>query len=306
MAHRVEREIGGRTLSIETGRLANQANGAVTVTYGETVVLVTATMSNSVREGIDFFPLTVDYEERMYAVGKIPGGYIKREGRPSQEATLSARLTDRPLRPLFNKYIRNEVQIVATILSADQENQPDILSIIGASAALSISDIPWEGPVGAVRVGLIDGTLVLNPTFSELSRSRLDLTIAGTRSAILMVESGSQEVTEHETLEAIRFGQEANQAIIELQDELIRAAGKEKTHISLASVPENLKPEVNRVLNGRLSQAVFNSDKTARERATDELRKEVIETLSGAFDSKQVSQVFDGAIEAEIMRAILE
>ncbi|GIW06425.1 MAG: hypothetical protein KatS3mg060_1230 [Dehalococcoidia bacterium] len=306
MIHRVEREIGGRTLVIETGRYAEQANGAVTVQYGDTVVLVTAVMSRNVREGIDFFPLTVDYEERQYAAGRIPGGFLRREGRPSQEAILAARLTDRPLRPLFNKKMRNEVQIVTTVLSADRENQPDILSIIGASAALSISDIPFDGPVAGVRVGLVDGILVLNPTSSELQRSKLDLTVAGTRSAVLMVECGAAEVPERAMLEAIRFGQEANQAILELQEELIRAAGKPKTPVTLADEPEELAAEVQRVIGGRLANALHHPVKAEREEATNALRQEVIEALSERFEPKHIHSAFDAAIEAQLTRDILE
>src|SRR6476620_2382930 len=194
--YRCEAEVGGRTLSLETGRLAGLAGGSVLVRYGDTVLLCTATGSDEPREGIDFFPLTVDVEERMYAAGKIPGGFIKREGRASEHAILACRLTDRPLRPLFPKGYRNDVQIVITVLSADQENDYDILSIVGASAALSVSDIPFAGPVGAVRVGYIDEQYVVNPTESQLEHSQLDLTIAGTSDAVMMVEAGARELPE--------------------------------------------------------------------------------------------------------------
>src|SRR6516225_7245354 len=186
MVHLFETVVGDRTLSIESGKLAGQANGAVTVRYGDTVVLATATSTREPRPDVDFFPLTVDYEERLYAAGKIPGGFFKREGRPSEAAILTCRLTDRPIRPLFPKGFRNDVQVIVAVLSADQENEPDILSIIGASAALTISDIPFEGPVGAVRVGYLGGQLVLNPTASQLEQSGLELTIAGTEEAIVM------------------------------------------------------------------------------------------------------------------------
>lgn len=306
MIHRVEREVGGRSLVLEAGRLAEQANGAVTVQYGDTVVLVTAVMSKNVREGIDFFPLTVDYEERQYAAGRIPGGFLRREGRPSQEAILAARLTDRPLRPLFDKRMRNEVQIVTTVLSADRENQPDILSIIGASAALSISDIPFDGPVAAVRVGLVDGVLVLNPTSSELLRSKLDLTVSGTRNAILMVECGANEVPERAMIEAIRFGQDANQAILELQEELVRACGKAKRVVPLAAEPPDLAGEVQRVLAGRLADALHQSVKAEREEATNALRQEVLEALSDRFEPRHIQAAFDAAIEAQLTRDILD
>src|SRR5579883_432772 len=209
MVHRFETVIGGRVMSIETGRVAHQTNGAVLARYGDTVILATATASSAPREGIDFFPLTVDFEERMYAVGKIPGGFIKREGRPSEHAILASRLTDRPLRPLFPKGYRNDVQITVTVLSADQENDFDVLGISAASAALAISDIPFAGPVGAVRVGYVDEQLVINPTESELVDSRLDLVIAGTRDAIMMVEAGAKEVPEELVVEALRRGHEA-------------------------------------------------------------------------------------------------
>ena len=202
MIHRQEAVIGGRVMSIETGRVAEQANGAVLVRYGDTVLLATAVGSYSPREGIDFFPLTVDVEERMYAAGKIPGGFIKREGRATEHAILACRLADRPLRPLFPKGYRNDVQIVVTVLSTDQENDSDVLGIVGASAALSLSDIPFAGPVGAVRVGYIDGQLMINPLESQLADSKLDLVIAGTSDAVMMVEAGAKELPEDVMLEA--------------------------------------------------------------------------------------------------------
>lgn len=191
-----ECEIGGRNLSIETGKLAGQADAAVTVSYGDSVVLVTVCLSEKPREGVDFLPLTVDYEERLYAAGKIPGGFIRREGRPSQEATLASRMTDRPLRPLLPKTWRRDIQLVITVLSADQENDPDILAVIGSSAVLSMSEVPFAGPVSAVRIGYINDELVLNPTLVQLEDSQLDLVVASTREAIVMVEAGAQEVSE--------------------------------------------------------------------------------------------------------------
>ncbi|MGE5138959.1 MAG: polyribonucleotide nucleotidyltransferase, partial [Rudaea sp.] len=199
-------QVDGQDITIETGLLAGQANGAVTVRHGDTLILATATMSPAVREGVDFFPLTVDFEERLYAAGKIPGSFFKREGKPSEAAILLCRLTDRPLRPLFPKGFRNDVQIVVTALSADQEHYLDILSIIGASTALTISDIPFGGPVAAVRVGYIDGELVVNPTATEMEHSLLDLRLAGTKGAVIMVEAGASEVTEELMLEALERG----------------------------------------------------------------------------------------------------
>ena len=185
-------ELGGRPLVVETGKYAKQANGAVLIRYGETAVIVAATASASPREGIDFFPLTVDYEERMYSVGKIPGGFIKREGRPTENATLSARMIDRPIRPLFADGFRNDVHIVATVLSVDQDNTPDVIAMVGASCALSISDIPFNGPIAGVRIGYIDNAYVVNPTVTQMEISQLDLIVAGTSDAVLMVEAGAQ------------------------------------------------------------------------------------------------------------------
>src|SRR5215204_6366505 len=189
----VSLEVAGRTLTIETGLIAEQAHGAVTVRYGDTMLLGTVVGEQQAKEHVDFFPLTIDYEERMYAAGKIPGGFPKREGRPTEAAVLAARLTDRPLRPLFPKGYRAEVQVISTVLSADQENDPDVLSVIGASAALSISQIPWDGPVGAVRMGLIGGELVVNPTYAQLEEGELDIVVAGTDDAIMMVEGEAQQ-----------------------------------------------------------------------------------------------------------------
>jgi DNA polymerase III epsilon subunit family exonuclease len=227
VAIKVEADIGGQSFSLEAGKLAEQADGAVLVRYGDTVLLATA-VSSEPREGIDFFPLTVDYEERMYAAGKIPGGFIKRESRPSEAAILAMRLTDRPIRPLFPKGYKNDVQIVLTVLSTDQENDPDILAINGASAALSVSSIPFLGPVGAVRVGRIDGQFVTNPTNSQLAESDLDLVVAGTRGAVMMVEAGAKILPESVMADAITFGQSELQQSIDLQEKLVATAGKPK------------------------------------------------------------------------------
>jgi DNA polymerase III epsilon subunit family exonuclease len=225
---KVETELGNQSFSLEAGKLAEQADGAVLVRYGDTVLLATAVASKEPREGTDFFPLTIDYEERMYAAGKIPGGFIKREARPSEAAILAMRLTDRPIRPLFPKGYRNDVQVVLTVLSADQENDPDILAVNGASAALAISSIPFLGPVGAVRVGRINGEFVTNPTFSQLAESELDLVVAGTRDAIMMVEAGANILPEAVMADAIAYGQRELQKSIALQDKLVATAGKPK------------------------------------------------------------------------------
>ena len=223
----VSAEFGGRTLTIETGRMARLAGGAVTVRYGDTMVLGTANRSDP-RPGLDFFPMTIEFEERMYAAGKIPGGYIKREGRASENAILSARLTDRPIRPLFPEGYKDDVQIVITVLSHDQENDPDILGTIAASAALTISEVPFLGPIGAVRIGLIDGAFVINPTFDQLKESDLDLVVSGTRDAIMMVEAGANLISEAKMAEAIEFGHDAIKDLVKLQESLREKVGKAK------------------------------------------------------------------------------
>src|SRR5215203_52508 len=227
LSHTFETQLGGKTLTIETGKLARLAGGAVTVRYGDTLVLGTANRSDP-RPGLDFFPLTVEFEERMYAAGKIPGGFIKREARASEAATLAARLTDRPIRPLFPEGYKDDIQIVVTVLSTDQENEPDVIGTIAASAALSISEIPFAGPVGAVRIGRIDGEFVVNPTYSQLAESELDLIVSGTRDAIMMVEASANILPEAVMAEAVLFGHKALQPLIDLQDQLREAVGKPK------------------------------------------------------------------------------
>src|SRR5437667_3926763 len=245
-------------MTLETGRLAGLADGAVLVKYGDSALLATAVSSPQPREGIDFFPLTVEYEERMYAAGKIPGGFIKREGRPGEQAILSARLTDRPIRPLFPKYYRNDVQIVNLVMSADQVNDPAILSIIGASAALHLSSIPFQGPVAAVKMGYIDGQLVVNPTMRQLhDESELDLTVAGTKDALLMVEAGAYELPKDLILEAIMTGHRAMQPILEAQEKLRKLAGKPKQESAPPPVDETLKKKLVKRLGKELENAIF-------------------------------------------------
>lgn len=228
MSCRVERIIEGKPLSIEAGRVARQADGAVLVRCGDTVVLVTAVASKQMRPGIDFFPLTVDYQERAYAAGKIPGGFFKREGKPHDKETLTSRLIDRPLRPLFPDGYRNDVQIIATVLSADQQNDPDVLAVLGASAALTIAPIPFLGPIGAVRVGRVEGKLLLNPTYAQMEESDIDIVVAGTRSAVVMLEAGANEVPEDAMVEAIEFGHKGIQPMIDMVLELAQALRVEK------------------------------------------------------------------------------
>nr|BAL55655.1 polyribonucleotide nucleotidyltransferase [uncultured Chloroflexota bacterium] len=259
--------VGGRVITFETGKLAGQANGAVTVQLGETMIFAAATMSKTARADVDFFPLSVEYEERMYAGGRIPGSFFRREGKPSTEAILTARLADRPIRPLFPKGMRNEVQIIMYSLSVDNENPIDILAINAASAALMISDIPWNGPVGAVRVGLLDGEFVVNPTFQEMERSDLDLRIAGTRDAILMVECGAKEVPEDVMVAALEFGHRALQPLIDLQEQMRAEVGKPKAEpililpdeTLLESVFERVKEPMSELLDKPLSKEEFNS-----------------------------------------------
>ena len=236
--------IGNHEFTFETGKLAGQAGGAVTLRVGDTVLFASATMSNETREGIDFFPLSVEYEEKMYAGGRIPGGFFRREGRPSDDAVLVARLTDRPLRPLFDQNMRNEVQVIMFPISSDGENPLDIMAINAASAAMLISDIPWAGPVGAVRIGRIDGEFVIDPTFEQMDISDLDLRLAGTRDAILMVECGSNEVSEDDMIAAISFGHESIQATIEVQEKMAAEIGKEKRQVSLKTIDEALFKQV--------------------------------------------------------------
>src|SRR5579871_81976 len=233
LSHSVQRELAGRTLRIETGRVARQAGGAVWLYQGDTIVMATATMSHETRTGIDFFPLTCDYEERKYAVGKIPGGFVKRGGRPSEKAVLTSRLIDRPVRPLFPDGMRNDVQVIAMPLSVDLNSLPDTLAMVAASAALTVSDIPWNGPIGAVRVGRIAGELIINPTQDQIVESELDLMVAGTKQAIIMVEAGAKFVSEADMLAAMDAAHEIIKQQCDLQEELRALAGKPKRAATL-------------------------------------------------------------------------
>jgi polyribonucleotide nucleotidyltransferase len=277
MMHSFETTFGGRSLVIETGKMAKQANGAVLVRYGETVVIVTATASAEPREGIDFFPLTVDYEEKMYAVGKIPGGFIKREGRPAESAILCSRLIDRPIRPLFPDGFRNDVQIVATVLSVDQDNPPEIAGMIGASAALSISDIPFKGPIAGVRIGRIDGQFIVNPTVEERAKSDLNLTIAGSHDAVMMVEAGANELSEDVILEAILFGHQEIKKLVEFQQKMVEECGKEKRVVKLFQPQEELIDKIKAYAYDKLNTAVRDSDKLRRDEHITEVKAAVLE-----------------------------
>jgi polyribonucleotide nucleotidyltransferase len=297
---------GDSTLTIETGKLAGQANGAVTVRHGDTVILATATGADTPKPGTDFFPLTVDYEERLYAAGKIPGGFFKREGRPGEQAILLCRLTDRPIRPLFPKGFRNDVNIVVTALSADQEHFIDILSIIGASAALTISDLPFQGPVGAVRVGLIDGQFVFNPTSSQMEKSLLDLRLAGTQDAIIMVECGANEITEEQMLDALQQGHAAMQAVIELQEKMRAEIGKPKREFPLHVLPAELQPALAEKIGNRITTTIKETGvKSERNTALDALKQEMIEVFAGTYEASDVAEAFEYQVKADLRAMVL-
>ena len=303
---KVEIDVAGRTLSLESGLIAQLADGAVVVRYGETAVLSTAGGEREAKDVVDFFPLTVDYEERMYAAGKIPGGFIKREGRPTEAAILAARLTDRPLRPLFPKGYRAEVQIISTVLSADQENDPDILSIIGASAALTISPIPFDGPVGAVRIGYIDDQIVVNPTYSALADSKLDMVIAGTADAIMMVEGEADQVSEEVLVSAIERAHEEIRRIVQLQLDLQAQVGKEKWPYTPPAPDVSLEAQVRSTLGDRLSAALNNPDKVVRLEGTSALKDEIVQSLDGTeISAKAAAETFERLLKYEVRSAIL-
>lgn len=267
-------ELAGRPLIVETGKMAKQASGAVLVRYGETVVLVTSTASKEAREGMDFFPLTVDYEEKMYAVGKMPGGFLRREGRPGNSAILNARLIDRPIRPLFDKRCRNDIHVMATVLSVDYDNAPELCGMLGASASLGISDIPWDGPIAGVRVGRIDGQFVINPTQEQLKVSTLNITVAGSETAILMVEGGAQEAPEEDVLDAIMFGHKTIKELVAFQKKIIEEVGKPKRTLIFPEIPEEIKTAIYAYAERPLKEAIFNPDKLTREAHMEEVRKE--------------------------------
>src|SRR3984893_11788403 len=301
-------DVAGRRLSIETGRVAEQANGAVVLRQGDTVVLSTAVMAKEPREGIDWFPLNCDYEEKLYAAGKIPGAFMRREGRPSETAILASRLTDRPLRPLFPDGFRLDVQVVSTVLSVDQENDPTILSINGASTALVISDIPWSGPVGAVRMGFLDGKLVVNPPTSQMGDSELDRVVPGTADAILMVEAGAKGVTEQVVVDALAMAHEAIKQLCAAQTELQQQIGKPKREYTPPSYPEQVVEVVSEYLALRLDQAAFNPDKSAREASTDELRKKLIAELGERFPDHAdiLGKLFDKKLKDRVRERIVD
>ncbi|RMH87320.1 MAG: polyribonucleotide nucleotidyltransferase, partial [Calditrichaeota bacterium] len=309
MIVRKEREIGGRTLSLEVGRVARQANGAVLVRYADTMVLATATCSKEPREDLGFFPLTVEYQEKTYAAGKIPGGFFKREGRPSTKEVLSARLIDRPIRPRFPKGFKNDTQIVVFVLSSDKENDGDILGGIGASAALCISDIPFDGPIASVRVGKIGDEFIINPTFSQLEESSLNLVLSGSYDSVVMVEGEAQEISEQEMLEALQFGHRYIREIIELQQELIEAVGApEKIPVVEPELPEDLPQRVEEFVVPRMREAIKIQEKKARREQISAIKDELFETLGeeaeefGSVIKEMIEEIEKREVRAMILQ----
>jgi polyribonucleotide nucleotidyltransferase len=290
MPEKITAPLGDKQITIETGKLAKQADGAVTVQLGETIVVVAAVAATKAKEGQDFFPLTVDYREKAAAAGKIPGSYFKREGRPTEKEILTSRLTDRPIRPLFPKGWYNEVQVQSIVLSADGENDPDILSIIGASASLMVSDIPWAGPLGAVRVGRINGKLVANPTHAEMEESDLDLVYVGNESDIVMYEGSAKEITEADFNAALKFGQECCLPLIAAQKELAAKAGKKKREITLNIVPDEILQEAKKLAGDRFVPALLTPGKLARESAVKAIQDEVGAKLTEKFGEEKVTE----------------
>ncbi|MDB7983658.1 polyribonucleotide nucleotidyltransferase [Faecalicoccus pleomorphus] len=305
----------GRGITVETGEIAKQADGAVIVRYGDTVTLSTACASNQAKEGIDFFPLTVSFEEKLYSVGKIPGGFLRREGRPSEHATLTARMIDRPIRPLFAEGFRNEVQVVNTVLSVDQDYSPEMSAMFGASLALCISDIPFNGPIAGVKVGRVNGELICNPTVEQAAASDIDLTVAGTSQALNMVEAGAKEVSEEDMLQALMFGHEQIKKLCAFQEEIVKACGKEKREVTLYAVDEALDKEVRENFEAKIREAVSIKEKLERYGKIDELTEEAVEMISAKeYNSekelnnaaKQTKEICRGIEADEVRRLIIE
>src|SRR5580698_5800047 len=290
MSHKITAAIGDKQITIETGKLAKQADGAVTVQLGETIVVVACVAATKAKEGQDFFPLTVDYREKAAAAGKFPGGYFKREGRPAEKEILTCRLTDRPIRPLFPKGLYNEVQVQTILLSADGENEPDILSIIGASAALMVSDIPWAGPLGAIRIGRVGGKFIANPTHAEQAESDLDLVYVGNETDIVMYEGSAKEITEADFNAALKFGQECCLPLIAAQKELAAKAGKKKREIKLNIIPDDILQEAKNLAGDRFVPALLTPGKLAREGAVKAIQDEVGVKLTEKFGSEKVTE----------------
>lgn len=286
--HTFSTELGGRPLTIETGKIAKQANGSVLIRYGETAVVVAVTGTDTPREGVDFFPLTVDFEEKMYAVGKIPGGFLRREGRPPETAILTSRLIDRPIRPMFPDGYHNDVQIVATAVSVDPDNAPDIPAMIGASCALSISDIPFEGPIAGVRVGRVDGQFIINPTLEQAAVSEMNLAVAGTKDAILMVEAGAKEVSEQVMLDAILFGHEEIKKLVAFQEQIQAEVGKPKMEFTPYVPPEALSKEIMEYGEPKIHDALMDPDKLHRDKMVSETKEAILEHFVELYPESEI------------------
>jgi len=308
--NKTEADVSGQKISFETGRVARQAGGAVLAQFGDVVVLVAATAAKQPLQGVDFMPLTVHYQEKTYAAGRFLGGFFKREGRPSEKETLTSRLIDRPIRPLFPKGYFHETQVIATVISADEDNNPDIVAINGVSAALAISDIPFAEPIAASRVGLIDGAFVLNPTYAQMENSELDLTVAGTRDAVLMIESEAKELSEAQMIDAIAFGQDGYQPVLDAIEELVKLAGKEKLEIALAG-NDDVQAAVNAAFEADVRDAYATVDKSARAAKIDALRSAAQEKLAGTednpgdFSSNDVSSAVKNLEKSVVRRSII-
>lgn len=286
--HTFSTELGGRPLTIETGKIAKQANGSVLIRYGETAVVVAVTGTDTPREGVDFFPLTVDFEEKMYAVGKIPGGFLRREGRPPETAILTSRLIDRPIRPMFPDGYHNDVQIVATAVSVDPDNAPDIPAMIGASCALSISDIPFEGPIAGVRVGRVDGKFIINPTLEQAAVSEMNVAVAGTKEAILMVEAGAKVVSEQVMLDAILFGHEEIKKLVAFQEQIQAEVGKPKMEFTPYVPPEALSKEIMEYGEPKIHDALMDPDKLHRDKMVSETKEAILEHFVELYPESEI------------------
>ena len=302
----IETTLAGRSFSIETGKVAGQADAAVTVRYGDTIILVAACIAPQPREGVDFLPLTIDYEERLYAAGKIPGGFIRREGRPSEEAILTSRLTDRPIRPLLPKTWRRDIQVVITVLSADRENDPDVMAIIGSSCALGMSSVPFDGPIGACHVGYIGSELVLNPTIPQMEESALDLVVVSTKKAVVMIEAGAKEISEDLMAQAIVFAHRANQDLIAIQEQVIAATGQPKEAAPATSGNAELAAEMMQILGDRLAPALGHATKTEREPEMEKLRVEIMAGLEDKYPAAEIMACYDRCIKACLREHILK
>lgn len=300
--------VGGRLLEFELGKICEQANGQVMVKYGESVVSVTVCASKEPREDIDFLPLSCDYEEKMYASGKIPGGFIRREGRPSEKAILSSRLMDRPLRPLFPKGYHNDVVVVATVMSVDLDCETDIMAMVGASVAIATSDIPWEGPIAAVRVGRVDGRFIINPTLEQREQSDINLTVAGTKDAIMMVEAGADEVSEEVMLDAIFFGHEEIKKLVEFIDEIVAEVGKPKKELVLKQIPEDIDAAVRAYATGRMQEAIHTFDKLERLDNMDAVEVETKEHFAEIYpdNEKDIAAVLYNITKESVRNMILD